>query len=166
MRYALVDKNKKRYQGVWGTDLQPLSATWRGHEDVIGVHGPKNERGAVPLLPAEAAADGAVRVASLQAPHANARQVLRAAFHFHLCTRKWTWVSGNSVSTGYILRYYKKQWLPIISSDLDFSVMCGCGNYLNIILLSDERKHFEENACFLRPESSLWSAWCSMAEFP
>lgn len=64
--------------------LQSLSAAGRGHEDVIRVHGAQHERGAVPLLPTEPAADGALGVAALQAAHAHARQVLRATFHFYL----------------------------------------------------------------------------------
>lgn len=69
------------------TNLQTLSAARGGHEDVVRVHSAEDQRGAIPLLAAEPAANRTLRVVSLQAAHADAGQELRAAFHFHLRTK-------------------------------------------------------------------------------
>lgn len=53
-------------------------------KDVIGVHGAQNQGRSVPLGGAEAAADYAFRARSLQAGHANRRQILGATFELHL----------------------------------------------------------------------------------
>lgn len=66
--------------------LEPFGATGHGSEDVVAVHGPKDQTGPVPRLGAATATNG-LSTAALETAHADRRQELRATFDLHLGAR-------------------------------------------------------------------------------
>ena len=63
--------------------LEPFLTARHGSKDVIGVHGAEDERRAVPLGAARAAAQRARP--TLQTRHAHGAQILMPPLHRHLC---------------------------------------------------------------------------------